>query len=49
MVHTIAEDFAAEVARLCATLVTAPQWQAFLDAHVPRVSPGGGFDARREL
>lgn len=35
MVHHIAYDFAAEIARLCATTVTDRQWHAFLDAHVP--------------
>jgi len=35
MVHHIADDFAAEIARLCATTVTDRQWHAFLDAHVP--------------
>jgi phage/plasmid-like protein (TIGR03299 family) len=36
MVHTLAEDFAAEVQRLCATPVNYSQWQAFLDRHAPR-------------
>ena len=35
MVHTLADDFAAEVAQLCATTVTNDQWGKFLDAHVP--------------
>ena len=34
VVHTIAEDFAAQVARLAATTVTDRQWAKFLDAHV---------------
>ena len=34
MVHTLADDFAAEVAALCATTITPTQWAAFLDAHV---------------
>ncbi len=37
MVHTLADDFAAEVARLCQVEVTQSQWKAFLDAHIPRV------------
>ncbi len=37
MVHTLADDFAAEVARLCRVEVTQSQWEAFLDAHIPRV------------
>ena len=36
MVHTLAEDFANEVAALCATNVNDRQWQQFLDQHVPR-------------
>jgi hypothetical protein len=34
---TIADEFAAEVAKLCATVVTRPQWEQFLDRHVPLV------------
>jgi phage/plasmid-like protein (TIGR03299 family) len=30
IVYTIADDFAAEVAALCATTVTGPQWDAFV-------------------
>ena len=37
MVHTIADDFAAEVAQLCATTVTEKQWQSFLDAFLSPV------------
>ena len=37
MVHTLADDFAAEVEQLCNTTVTDAQWTAFLDRHVPRV------------
>ncbi len=37
LVHTLAEDFAAEVAELCSTQVTPAQWAMFLDAHVPKV------------
>ncbi|ABW12007.1 hypothetical protein Franean1_2577 [Parafrankia sp. EAN1pec] len=35
IVHTIADDFAAEVAELCALDVSDRQWAAFLDAHAP--------------
>src|SRR5215475_14511724 len=35
VVHTIAGEFAAEVARLTRTTVTDRQWAAFLDAHTP--------------
>jgi phage/plasmid-like protein (TIGR03299 family) len=43
MVHTLADEFAAELAQLCATDVTTRQWARFLDAHVPRT------DAKTEL
>jgi phage/plasmid-like protein (TIGR03299 family) len=39
MVHTLAEDFTAEIAKLCATTVTPSQWRWFLDRHVPRTDP----------
>jgi len=42
MVHTLAADFAQEVARLCQVEVTHSQWQAFLEAHIPRVRPTTG-------
>ncbi|MFE3170128.1 DUF932 domain-containing protein [Amycolatopsis sp. NPDC059235] len=35
MVHTVAEEFAAEVKALCETTVTDQAWRAFLDAHTP--------------
>jgi phage/plasmid-like protein (TIGR03299 family) len=35
VIHEIAGDFAAEVARLCAIDVSDAAWKAFLDAHVP--------------
>ncbi|MEU5437162.1 DUF932 domain-containing protein [Streptomyces sp. NPDC020719] len=35
IVYEIADDFAAEVKRLCGQTVTDRQWQSFLDAHVP--------------
>src|SRR4051794_11597417 len=41
MIHTIADDFAAEVARLCATPVREDQWRRFLDAHVSRHDAAG--------
>ena len=41
MVHTLADDFAAEVAKLCATPVTTTQWQQFLDLSVPRIDAWG--------
>lgn len=34
IVHAIADDFAAEVAKLCAVTVTDQQWRQFLEAHV---------------
>jgi len=43
MVHTLAEDFAQEVARLCQMEVTQSQWAAFLDAHIPRVHATTGL------
>ncbi len=39
MVHTLAADFAAEIAALCATPVSPAQWGGFLDRHVPRTDP----------
>ena len=39
MVSTLAQDFAAEVAELCAIEVSGSQWRSFLDSHVPRVDP----------
>ena len=35
LVHTVADEFSHEVARLCATTVTAAAWNGFLDRHVP--------------
>jgi phage/plasmid-like protein (TIGR03299 family) len=35
IVYQIADEFAAEVARLCQVNVTDRQWAAFLDAHAP--------------
>jgi len=36
MVHTLADEFAAEVARLCSITVTPTQWDDFLDSYVNR-------------
>ena len=41
LVHTVADEFAAEVARLCATPVTDRQWERFLDLLVPPCQPNG--------
>lgn len=41
MVHTLADDFAREVADLCSTTVTDQDWGRFLDAHVSRVDNSG--------
>jgi phage/plasmid-like protein (TIGR03299 family) len=41
MVHTLADDFAAEVARLCAIPVRDDQWRQFLDTHVSRDDAAG--------
>jgi hypothetical protein len=35
LVYSLADQFAAEVAQLCATVVTDGQWQLFLDQHRP--------------
>jgi hypothetical protein len=53
MVHTIADDFASEVAQLCAIDVTDAQWNQFLDQQVPLQSgrtgaPGKGGCVRSE-
>jgi phage/plasmid-like protein (TIGR03299 family) len=41
IVHTLADEFAAEVAQLCATPVSAAQWGRFLDLAVPRTDSQG--------
>jgi phage/plasmid-like protein (TIGR03299 family) len=38
IVHTIADDFTAQVAQLTATTVTDRQWAAFLDAHCTKTA-----------
>lgn len=35
VIHTVADEFAAEVKSLCETTVTDRSWAAFLDAHAP--------------
>jgi len=49
MVHTLGDEFAAEVAQLCATTVTRGQWQRFLDVQVPQVDAMGQPLAGRAL
>ncbi len=39
MVHTLADDFAQEVARLCQVEVTPSPWETFLDARIPGYTP----------
>ena len=41
MVHTLADDFAAEIAQLCRVSVSDTQWAAFLEAHVPNTTTDG--------
>lgn len=41
MIHTIADDFAAEVKALCEIDVSDRAWSAFLDAHMPLVTSTG--------
>lgn len=44
IINTDAEDFAAEVKRLCETTVTDKQWSEFLSAHIPLPEkPGRGL------
>ncbi len=49
MVHSLGEDFAAEISRLCATDVSPAVWGRFLDVYVPRVDPTGQPLAGRSL
>lgn len=49
MVHTMAEDFAAEVAALAATRVSNRQWNRFLDATVPMIDTDGRALTGRSL
>jgi phage/plasmid-like protein (TIGR03299 family) len=41
MIHTLADDFAKEIARLCATPVTEKHWSSFLHTHVPTEKADG--------
>ena len=41
MVHTLADDFAHEIAQLCRVSVSTAQWTAFLDTHVSRTDNTG--------
>lgn len=41
IVHTIADDFAAQVAELTATTVTDRQWARFLDGHITAAAGAG--------
>ena len=41
MVHTLGDQFAAEIKQLCETEVSDAQWKAFLDAHVPLADSKG--------
>jgi phage/plasmid-like protein (TIGR03299 family) len=41
IVYTTADDFAAEVAELCATEVSGKQWQDFLNAYAPMPEENG--------
>lgn len=40
IVHTLTEDFAAEIEALCNIAVTDRQWEKFIDAHVPTTENG---------
>jgi phage/plasmid-like protein (TIGR03299 family) len=42
LIHNVADDFAAEVAELCATTVTNKQWSDFLDGLAPVDDPKTG-------
>jgi phage/plasmid-like protein (TIGR03299 family) len=49
MVHTLGEEFAAEIANLCATPVSPAQWAAFLNIAVPLTDPTGQPLSTRSL
>ena len=49
LIHTMAEDFAAEIASLCATPVTSDQWHRFLKIVVPQVDQNGQTLTGRSL
>lgn len=46
IVHTVSDDFAAEVKALCETTVTDEQWGRFLDAHRPLPDTRGAAHTR---
>ena len=49
IIHTLAEEFAAEVAQLCAIPVNSTQWQQFLDLAVPSTDAHGQALTGRSL
>jgi phage/plasmid-like protein (TIGR03299 family) len=49
IVHALADEFAAEVAQLCATPVSPAQWGRFLDLAVPRTDSQGRSLTGRSL
>jgi phage/plasmid-like protein (TIGR03299 family) len=49
LVHTLGDEFAAEVAELCRIEVTQAQWVRFLDLHVPTGDDTGSKLAGRSL
>jgi len=49
MVHTAADDFAAQVAQLCAVAVAPRQWTKFLDLYVPTTDARGQALQGRQL
>jgi phage/plasmid-like protein (TIGR03299 family) len=49
MVHTLADEFAAEVKLLCETEVSRQEWAKFLDAQVPRFDEQGNQLTGRSL
>lgn len=46
IVHTVSDDFAAEVRALCETSVSEQQWRQFLDAHRPLPADRGAAHTR---
>jgi phage/plasmid-like protein (TIGR03299 family) len=49
MIHSLADEFAAEIAQLCAIEVSQQQWARFLDAHVPLVDEKDAPLTKRSL
>jgi phage/plasmid-like protein (TIGR03299 family) len=49
MIHTVAEDFAAEIAELCGVEVSDQQWRQFLALHVPVRDQAGQLLSKRSL